>query len=88
LFDTIDKGLKSFGAPDWHHEEMTLAEAPLDSAPMAYWCLEKTGDYLFGKPSFSGEIVFVPEVRMNNKSMCLISEMHTANAFHKQQVSG
>jgi hypothetical protein len=88
LFAVIDKDLQSFGAPDWHHEEVTLAEAPLDNVPMMYRCLEETGDFLIGTPSFSGKIAFAPEVRMNkDESMRFFSDMHTVDAFHKQQVS-
>jgi hypothetical protein len=85
VFATIE-GLEGVGGPKIYKETVQLAEAPDDPQVLAYRCLEKAGDHIFGTPRFAGKIVLSPEVKFDKFGFRQYDEVNSADHWNYRQV--
>lgn len=81
LFHRIETDMADFGAPKMNLAEVRLAEAPNDRHLLAYRCVEKCGDYLFGNPNFAGHMAFAPVVEFGPDGIRRFTNVNTGDCI-------
>jgi hypothetical protein len=83
----IDNELRGFGGPEWHIQEVVLAEASQDRHILLYRNAEKLSDHLFGAPRFAGKMAFSPVVKIGTTGKRVFDEVNTGDRWNAAQVS-
>jgi IS4 transposase len=87
LFHIIETDLKHFAGPEFTVEEIRLAEAPHDRHILAYRCVEKSRDYLFGSARFADKMAFAPVIKIGKDGIRQYNQVNTGNYWNLKQVS-
>ncbi|KAG9122594.1 hypothetical protein FRC07_000968 [Ceratobasidium sp. 392] len=61
LFKKIKDEMGAFGGPEWHVDDLALADAPKDKGTLFFKDIQKVADFQFGQARFAGKISFAPE---------------------------
>ncbi|KAG8788454.1 hypothetical protein FRC12_014553 [Ceratobasidium sp. 428] len=61
LFKKIRDEMGAFGGPQWHDDDIALADAPKDKSTLFFKDIQKCADYLLGRAQFAGKMAFSPE---------------------------
>jgi hypothetical protein len=80
--------MDGFGGPEWHAEDVMLADAPKDKLTLFYRDLQECGDFLFGRPTFLGKMAFGPEKLFEvDDQTRLYENPWTGDYWNERQVS-
>jgi hypothetical protein len=87
LFHTIETELKHLGGPEFTIEEIRLTEAPNDRHILAYRCVEKCGDFLFGTARFADRIALAPVIKIGKDGVRNYDDVNSGDYWNLRQVS-
>ncbi|KAG8718406.1 hypothetical protein FRC09_012715 [Ceratobasidium sp. 395] len=88
LFNKIRDEMGAFGGPEWHVDDVALADAPKDKSTLFFKDIQKCADHLMGQARFAGKMAFSPEKHYDADSMDqLFENPWTADDWGEQQES-
>ncbi|KAG8701101.1 hypothetical protein FRC09_005560 [Ceratobasidium sp. 395] len=86
LFKKIEKEMGGFGGPEWHAEDIALAEAPKDKSTLFWRDLQECADFQMGQLRFAGKMSFAPELHLDaDEATRLFGNPWTADDWHERQ---
>ncbi|KAG8706724.1 hypothetical protein FRC12_005874 [Ceratobasidium sp. 428] len=86
LFKKIEKDMGGFGGPEWHAEDIALAEAPKDKSTLFFRDLKECADFQMGQLRFAGKMSFAPELHLDaDETTRLFENPWTADDWHERQ---
>ncbi|KAG8777229.1 hypothetical protein FRC12_000491 [Ceratobasidium sp. 428] len=86
LFKKIEKEMGGFGGPEWHADDIALAEAPKDKSTLFWRDLQECADFQMGQLRFAGKMSFAPELHLDDdETTRLFGNPWTADDWHERQ---